>query len=48
MTDKFVLNNRVVTDFDENAYKLNVYFINIGRSLSDQIQSEASRFFITA
>ena len=41
-TDKFVLNDRVVTDFDEIANEFNVYFINIGRSLSDQIQSEAS------
>ena len=42
-TDKFVLNDHVVTDFDEIANEFNVYFINIGRSLSDQIQSEASR-----
>ena len=34
-TDKFVLNDRVVTDFDEIANEFNVYFINIGRSLSD-------------
>ena len=42
MTEKFVLNNRVVTDFDNIANECNFYFINIGRSLSDQIQSEAS------
>ena len=42
-TDKFVLNNRVVTDVDKIVNEFNVYFINIGRSLSDQIQSEASR-----
>ena len=41
-TDKFVLNNHFVTDFDEIANEFNVYFVNIGRSLSDQIQSEAS------
>ena len=41
-TNKFVLNNRVVTDFDEISKEVNVYFVNIGRSLSDQIQSEAS------
>ena len=41
-TDKFVLNDCVVTDFDEITNEFNVYFINIGRSLSDQIQSEAS------
>ena len=40
--DKFVLNDRVVTALDEIANEFNVYFINIGRSLSDQIQSEAS------
>ena len=41
-TDKFVLNDGVVTDFDEIPNEFNVYFINIGRSLSDQIQSAAS------
>ena len=41
-TDKFVINYRVITDFDEFANEFNVYFINIGRSLSDQIQSETS------
>ena len=41
-TDKFVVNNHVVTDFDEIANNFNIYFINIGKSLSDQIQSVAS------
>ena len=40
--DKFVVNNHVVTDFDEIANNFNIYFINIGKSLSDQIQSVAS------
>ena len=41
-TDKFVLNNHVVTDFDEIANNFNIYFINIDKSLSDQMQSVAS------
>ena len=31
-TDKFVLNNHVVTDFDQIANDFNIYFINIGKS----------------
>ena len=41
-TDKFVLNNHVVTDFDEIANELNIYYINISKSRSDQILSVAS------
>ena len=36
---KFILNNNTITDLDEIATEFNKYFINIGRSLSDQIQS---------
>ena len=35
----FILNNNTITDLDEIATGFNKYFINIGRSLSDQIQS---------
>ena len=38
-SSKLVLNNNTITDLDEIATKLNKYFINIGRSLFDQIQS---------
>ena len=38
-SNKFILNNVTVTDPDEIANEFNRYFINIGRSLSDQIQS---------
>ena len=35
----FILNNVTITDPDEIANEFNRYFINIGRSLADQIQS---------
>ena len=38
-SNKFILNNVTITDPDELANEFNRYFINIGRSLSDQIQS---------
>ena len=38
-SSKFILNNNTITDLDEIATEFNKYFINIGRSLSDQIQS---------
>ena len=38
-SSKFILNNNTITDLDEIATEFNTYFINIGRSLSDQIQS---------
>ena len=39
---KFILNNNAITDLAEIPTKFNKYFINIGRSLSDQIQSTHS------
>ena len=36
---KFVLNNHIITNLDEIANEFNKYFVNIGKSLSDQIQS---------
>ena len=41
-TEKFSLNNCIITDFDDIANAFNAYFVSIGRSLSDQIHSEAS------
>ena len=38
-SNKFILNNVTITDPDEIANEFNRYFINIRRSLSDQIQS---------
>ena len=38
-SNKFILNNVTITDPDEIANEFNIYFINIARSLSDQIQS---------
>ena len=38
-SSKFILNNNTITDLDEIATEFNKYFINIGRSLSDQIHS---------
>ena len=38
-SSKFILNNNTITDLDEIATEFNKYVINIGRSLSDQIQS---------
>ena len=38
-SNKFILNNVTITDPDEIANEFNKYFINIGRSLADQIQS---------
>ena len=38
-SNKFILNNVTIRDPDEIANEFNRYFINIGRSLSDQIQS---------
>ena len=34
-----VLNNHIITNLDEIANEFNKYFVNIGKSLSDQIQS---------
>ena len=36
---KFVLNNHIIASLDEIANEFNKYFVNIGKSLSDQIQS---------
>ena len=36
---KFVLNNHIITNLDEIANEFNKYFVNIGKSLSDQIKS---------
>ena len=36
------MDNRTLTNPDEIANELNAYYINIGRSLSDQIQSQRS------
>ena len=41
-SSKFILNNNTITDLDEIATEFNKYFINIGRSLSDQIHSNHS------
>ena len=41
-SNKFILNNVTITDPDEIANEFNRYFINIGRSLSDQIQKTHS------
>ena len=38
-SNKFILNNVTITDPDEIANEFNKYFINIGRALSDQLQS---------
>ena len=37
--NKFILNNVTITDSNEIANEFIRYFINIGRSLSDEIQS---------
>ena len=39
---EFLMDKRRLTNPDEIASKFNAYFINIGRSLSDQIQSQRS------
>ena len=39
---KFVLNNRMITNLDEIAIEFNIYFINIGRLLNDEIQAVTS------
>ena len=39
---KFVLNNRMITNLDEIANEFNIYFINIGRLLNDQMQAVTS------
>ena len=36
---KFALNNHIITNLDEIANEFNKYFVNIGKSLCDQIQS---------
>ena len=41
---KFNLNNATVTNMDKIVKEFNTYFINIGRTLSDQIQSTHSSF----
>ena len=41
---KFNLNNATTTNMDEIVKEPNTYFINIGRTLSDQIQSTHSSF----
>ena len=39
---EFLMDNRRLTNLDEIANEFNAYFIYIGRSLSDQIQSQRS------
>ena len=39
---EFLMDNRSLTNPDEIANEFNAYFINIGPSLSDQIQSQRS------
>ena len=39
---EFLMDNCRLTNFDEIANESNAYFINIGPSLSDQIQSQRS------
>ena len=39
---KFTLNNDTITNMDEIVKEFNTYFINIGRTLSDQIHSTHS------
>ena len=39
---EFIMNNRMLTSPGEIANEFNGYFINIGRLLSDQIQSQRS------
>ena len=41
---KFNLNNATIINTDEIVKEFNTYFINIGRTLSDQIQSTHSSF----
>ena len=41
-SSKFILNNNTITDLDQIATEFNKYLINIGGSLSDQIQSNHS------
>ena len=41
-SSKFIVNNNTITDFGEITTECNKFFINIGRSLSDQIQSNHS------
>ena len=41
---KFNLNNATITNMDEIVKEFNTYFINIGRTLFDQIQSTHSSF----
>ena len=41
---KFNLNNATITNMDEIVKEFNTYFINIGHTLSDQIQSIHSSF----
>ena len=36
---KFVLANHMITNLDEIANEFHTYFVNIGRSLNDQIQA---------
>ena len=47
-SNKFILNIVTITDPDEIANEFNRYFINIGRSLSDQMQSiHSSQDYLT-
>ena len=39
---KFTLNNDTITNMDKFPKEFNTYFINIGRTLSNQIQSTHS------
>ena len=39
MPGEFVWNNRVITDMTDIANEFNRYFISIGHTLSEQIQS---------
>ena len=42
LSSKFILNDNTITNLNEIATQFNKYFINIERSLSDQIQSAHS------
>ena len=39
MPNEFVWNDHVITDMNEIANEFNIYFISIGHSLSEKIQS---------
>ena len=45
MPGEFVWNNRVITDMTDIANEFNRYFIGIGHTLSEQIQSGHAYIF---